>query len=100
MHFHCYFLIVSCKLYRKQCPKNYDLCNMHCNIVKIWIYIVKRKQIIKWCFRPEESSDMGLVYPCYDTAFKLLLSARFCSAVWCHITDCDETYNYWEPVSL
>jgi len=51
-------------------------------------------------FRPEESSDVGLVYPSYDTAFKLLLSARFCSAVWCHITDCDETYNYWEPVSF
>jgi alpha-1,2-mannosyltransferase len=50
-------------------------------------------------FRPEES-DVGLIYPSYDTAFKLLLSARFCSAVWSHITDCDETYNYWEPVSL
>lgn len=50
-------------------------------------------------FRPEESSDVGLIYPGYDTAFKLLLSARFCSAIWSHITDCDETYNYWEPVN-
>lgn len=48
--------------------------------------------------RPEESSDIGLIYPAGDTAFKLLLSARFCSAFWSHITDCDETYNYWEPV--
>ncbi|XP_031371223.1 alpha-1,2-mannosyltransferase ALG9 isoform X2 [Apis dorsata] len=47
--------------------------------------------------KPEESSDIGLIYPCVDTAFKLLLSARFCSAIWSHITDCDETYNYWEP---
>ncbi|KAL6255344.1 hypothetical protein P5V15_013682 [Pogonomyrmex californicus] len=47
--------------------------------------------------KSEESSDVGFYYPSYDTAFKLLLSARFCSAVWCHITDCDETYNYWEP---
>lgn len=46
---------------------------------------------------PEESSDVGLVYPSYDTALMLLFSARFCSVVWCHITDCDETYNYWEP---
>lgn len=50
-------------------------------------------------FRSEESSDIRLVYPGGDTAFKLLLSARFCSAMWSHITDCDETYNYWEPVS-
>ncbi|KAG7189380.1 hypothetical protein KM043_017028 [Ampulex compressa] len=47
--------------------------------------------------KPEESSDVGLIYPGVDTAFKLLLSARFCSAIWSHITDCDETFNYWEP---
>lgn len=32
------------------------------------------------------------------TAFKLLLSARVCSAIWNNISDCDETFNYWEPV--
>ena len=32
-------------------------------------------------------------------ALKALLSARLCSAVWGIINDCDETYNYWEPVS-
>ncbi|KZC13529.1 PREDICTED: alpha-1,2-mannosyltransferase ALG9 [Dufourea novaeangliae] len=47
--------------------------------------------------KPEESSDAGLIYPGVDTAFKLILSARFCSAIWSHITDCDEAYNYWEP---
>ncbi|XP_046734487.1 alpha-1,2-mannosyltransferase ALG9 [Diprion similis] len=47
--------------------------------------------------KPEETTDYGLVYPGGDTAFKLLLSARFCSAIWSHITDCDETFNYWEP---
>lgn len=57
-----------------------------------------RKKIKATCFRPEESTDVGLIYPGVDTAFKLLLSARFCSAIWSHITDCDETYNYWEPV--
>ncbi|XP_032824258.1 alpha-1,2-mannosyltransferase ALG9 [Petromyzon marinus] len=31
------------------------------------------------------------------TAFKLLLSARFCSALLSNISDCDETFNYWEP---
>lgn len=31
------------------------------------------------------------------TAFKALLSARLCAAVWSNISDCDETFNYWEP---
>ncbi|XP_017768643.1 PREDICTED: alpha-1,2-mannosyltransferase ALG9 [Nicrophorus vespilloides] len=38
-----------------------------------------------------------LAYPAGDTALKALLSARFCAAIWSHVTDCDETYNYWEP---
>lgn len=60
---------------------------------------IKEKIVLKdICFRPDESSDVGLIYPSVDTAFNLLLSARFFSATWSHITDCDETYNYWEPV--
>uniref|UniRef100_A0A1Y1MX13 Mannosyltransferase n=2 Tax=Photinus pyralis TaxID=7054 RepID=A0A1Y1MX13_PHOPY len=48
--------------------------------------------------RPKKVEDTGgLIYPGGDTAFKALLSARFCSAIWSHISDCDETYNYWEP---
>ena len=31
------------------------------------------------------------------TAFKAIFSARICSAFWSHISDCDETFNYWEP---
>ncbi|CAG2065990.1 unnamed protein product, partial [Timema podura] len=42
-------------------------------------------------------ADHGIVFPKGDTAFKALLSARFCAAIWSHITDCDETFNYWEP---
>lgn len=34
-----------------------------------------------------------------STAFKCLLSARFCAALLSNISDCDETFNYWEPVS-
>ena len=33
------------------------------------------------------------------TAFKLLTSARLCAALWNILTDCDEVFNYWEPVS-
>eukprot|EP00095_Tigriopus_kingsejongensis_P002441 maker-scaffold380_size190731-snap-gene-0.37 protein:Tk02441 transcript:maker-scaffold380_size190731-snap-gene-0.37-mRNA-1 annotation:"alpha- -mannosyltransferase alg9" len=32
------------------------------------------------------------------TAFKILIMARLSSAVWSHIGDCDETFNYWEPL--
>ncbi|KAF4520183.1 hypothetical protein B566_EDAN003895 [Ephemera danica] len=42
-------------------------------------------------------NELGLVFPSADTAFKALLSARFCAAIWSNISDCDETFNYWEP---
>ncbi|XP_069081105.1 alpha-1,2-mannosyltransferase ALG9 isoform X1 [Pleurodeles waltl] len=32
-----------------------------------------------------------------STAFKILLSARFCAALLSNISDCDEIFNYWEP---
>ncbi|KAF6036242.1 ALG9 [Bugula neritina] len=35
--------------------------------------------------------------PKVNTVFKLLLSLRVMSAIWSNISDCDETYNYWEP---
>uniref|UniRef100_A0A6P7FU16 Mannosyltransferase n=1 Tax=Diabrotica virgifera virgifera TaxID=50390 RepID=A0A6P7FU16_DIAVI len=44
------------------------------------------------------STSPGLIFPASDTAFKTLLSARFCAAIWSHISDCDETFNYWEPM--
>jgi len=33
-------------------------------------------------------------------AFRLLLAARMCAALWSNVSDCDEIYNYWEPVHL
>ncbi|KAL1491096.1 hypothetical protein ABEB36_011745 [Hypothenemus hampei] len=44
-----------------------------------------------------DSTGSNLTFPSGDIAFKALLSARFCAAIWSHITDCDETFNYWEP---
>ncbi|XP_069752067.1 alpha-1,2-mannosyltransferase ALG9 isoform X2 [Narcine bancroftii] len=32
-----------------------------------------------------------------STAFKCLISARLCAALLSNISDCDETFNYWEP---
>jgi alpha-1,2-mannosyltransferase len=36
--------------------------------------------------------------PSLTTALKLLIAFRLIPAVWLHITDCDETYNYWDPL--
>ncbi|KAK8768491.1 hypothetical protein V5799_015043 [Amblyomma americanum] len=52
--------------------------------------------------RPAASSTcddqhVGPWAPVPYTAFKALLSARLCAAVWNNIADCDETFNYWEP---
>ncbi|XP_004529182.1 alpha-1,2-mannosyltransferase ALG9 [Ceratitis capitata] len=38
------------------------------------------------------------IVPSIDTAFKTFISARLCSAIWAYISDCDETFNYWEPL--
>nr|CAH7743459.1 unnamed protein product [Callosobruchus chinensis] len=46
----------------------------------------------------QETNSPGIIFPAGDTAFKTLLSARFCAAIWSHISDCDETFNYWEPM--
>lgn len=36
--------------------------------------------------------------PTLGGAFRSILVARLISAFSMHISDCDETYNYWEPV--
>lgn len=33
------------------------------------------------------------------TVLRLLILVRLISAFCMHISDCDETFNYWEPVS-
>ncbi|XP_015238314.1 PREDICTED: alpha-1,2-mannosyltransferase ALG9 [Cyprinodon variegatus] len=49
--------------------------------------------------RQEPISRGGQVWaPEGSTAFKCLLSARFCAALLSNISDCDETFNYWEPM--
>ncbi|XP_018319484.1 alpha-1,2-mannosyltransferase ALG9-like isoform X2 [Agrilus planipennis] len=55
------------------------------------------KKVAKVQSKKTEKEANNLVYPGGDTAFKAILSARFCAAIWSHITDCDETFNYWEP---
>ena len=36
--------------------------------------------------------------PSSSLAFRWLLIPRLLSAFFMHISDCDETFNYWEPV--
>lgn len=37
--------------------------------------------------------------PSAGAAFRALLVVRLVSAFCMHVSDCDETFNYWEPVS-
>ena len=39
-------------------------------------------------------------FPERRTIFKLFLAARTAAAFWSVISDCDETFNYWEPLSF
>lgn len=38
--------------------------------------------------------------PSSFTVFIVLLAVRTLSALYNNINDCDEAYNYWEPVSI
>lgn len=49
--------------------------------------------------KDEEIDTLSPWTPSGYMAFRLLLAARMCAALWSNISDCDETYNYWEPVS-
>ncbi|XP_029828384.2 alpha-1,2-mannosyltransferase ALG9 [Ixodes scapularis] len=49
------------------------------------------------CPNASDDGSMGPWAPQLYTAFKALFSARLCAAVWSSISDCDETFNYWEP---
>ncbi|XP_070538131.1 alpha-1,2-mannosyltransferase ALG9-like [Ptychodera flava] len=44
-----------------------------------------------------DASQFQCWTPKGQTAFKLLISARFTAALLSNISDCDETFNYWEP---
>ena len=65
-------------------------------IVNLW-YVFHR--IVYKENLPFYHTDDDVWSPNMQTVFKALASARLCAAVWNNINDCDETYNYWEPVS-
>ncbi|VDK21552.1 unnamed protein product [Anisakis simplex] len=47
------------------------------------------------------SGDMDMEWqPASSSVFKILFSLRISAAMWSAISDCDEVYNYWEPLHL
>uniref|UniRef100_A0A336MEI6 Mannosyltransferase n=1 Tax=Culicoides sonorensis TaxID=179676 RepID=A0A336MEI6_CULSO len=59
---------------------------------------VKKNNKIKVSQENVAKDSTPQMFPKPDSAFKVLCSVRLCAAIWCHITDCDETFNYWEPL--
>ncbi|XP_077869999.1 alpha-1,2-mannosyltransferase ALG9-like [Saccoglossus kowalevskii] len=49
--------------------------------------------------RTIDTSQLQCWTPKAQTAFKIIISARFSAALLSNISDCDETFNYWEPVT-
>jgi len=73
-----------------------------CSVPILLISLLPDKHISSYppTLHYRSSSKGGQVWaPEGSTAFKCLVSARFCAALLSNISDCDETYNYWEPVS-
>jgi alpha-1,2-mannosyltransferase len=63
------------------------------------LYLFEKFHDLKFRFRePVSATKTTTIFPKADTAFKALLSARFCAAIWTHLADCDEVFNYWEPL--
>ena len=45
-----------------------------------------------------ESSSSEPWCPSMKLSLKLFLTVRLSAAVWSTVADCDETFNYWEPM--
>lgn len=78
------------------------LCFIMCSVPPLLISWFQDKHITSYnpFLHSRSSSKAGQVWaPEGSTAFKCLVSARLCAALLSNISDCDETYNYWEPVS-
>lgn len=72
----------------------------------VWyIHLSILKTTSSLCFRDtdikgHEMKDGSPWTPSPYTVFKIIMSARLCAASWNIVGDCDETFNYWEPVSV
>jgi len=71
--------------------------------ISLFCYILNRRLFLwdPFSYRLEEDDEIktdSMWSPNMQTTFKILASARFCAAIWNNIQDCDETFNFWEPV--
>ena len=58
---------------------------------------LRKELAVKDQQRLSSSSSSSPWTPPAHSALKLLLAARLSAAVWSGVSDCDETFNYWEP---
>uniref|UniRef100_A0A0K0D916 Mannosyltransferase n=1 Tax=Angiostrongylus cantonensis TaxID=6313 RepID=A0A0K0D916_ANGCA len=59
----------------------------HFNEIRGKLFVLRKDMDFDW-----EPSD--------NAVLKLLFSLRLSAALWSNISDCDEVYNYWEPLHL
>jgi len=69
----------------------------------IYIKTAKQKKADEPDSDPDDKSTKShkvteVYLPETMTCAKLLLTASMTASLTCHVTDCDETYNYWEPL--
>ncbi|KAI3390006.1 hypothetical protein SNEBB_007595 [Seison nebaliae] len=60
--------------------------------------ILERNTIFSFIFNSKNSWNFSSLVPNIGSFFKISLSIRIASALWTIMNDCDETFNFWEPM--
>ena len=77
----------------KRWNKSYGSSKMKYENDRKLLHSLQQKQSIKAAEKKAEDS----IVPYTEWIFSILTAARIYAALTSHITDCDETYNFWEP---
>ena len=77
----------------KRWNKSYGSSKMKFENDRKLLHSMQQRQSLKVAEKRAEDATV----PYTEWIFCILTAARIYAALTCHITDCDETYNFWEP---
>ena len=77
----------------KRWNKSYGSSKMKFENDRKLLHSMQQRQSLKVAEKRAEDAAV----PYTEWIFCILTAARIYAALTCHITDCDETYNFWEP---